>query len=52
VVPIEIARRQHHEEEDQAADERKRAPPQHAPAGLVTALVMIALDLLIFAPRR
>jgi hypothetical protein len=27
-------------------------PPQHAPAGLVTAVVIIMLAMLIFPPRR
>jgi hypothetical protein len=52
VVPIEVARRQRHKEEDQAADECQRVAPQHALAGLVTALIIGVLDMLIFASRH
>jgi hypothetical protein len=52
IVPIEIARRQRQKEEDQAAVKRERAPPQHAPAGLVTALGISEANMPTFACRR
>jgi hypothetical protein len=52
VVAVEIFRRQRYKQEDQAADDRKRMSPQHAPARLVTGLVVTLLDMLNFAFRR